>query len=456
MDNKKNLAIKLENISKCYRIGLQEDTFDNLAETVSHFIKSPLNNFRKYRSLYKFEDLNPAQDNVPSDIIWALRDVSFEVEQGEIVGLIGLNGAGKSTLLKILSKITYPTSGRATIRGRISSLLEVGTGFHPELTGRENVYLNGTILGMRRKEIDKKFDEIVDFSAVEKFIDTPVKRYSSGMKVRLAFAVAAHLEPEILLIDEVLAVGDVRFQKKCLNKMQDVGQQGRTVLFVSHNMRTVTRLCPRTILLNGGRVQVDGPAHRVVSAYMNSDNTKLAERKWTDLMEAPGDEVVRLCAVRARTEEGLTSDVFDIRLPVGIEIEYEVLQPGHALRIRYHVYNAEGIKVFQSLDNESTWLEKPRPPGRYVSTAWVPGNLFSEGEFSVAPVLKTINPSIQRFRVDEAIVFQIIDDMNANDPSGQYAGHMGGVVRPLLKWETQFKPNASDDIVETMIGEANI
>ena len=242
MTNKK-IVIKVEHISKCYRIGLKETMQDSFLSTIGGFIKNPLKNYRNYRSLYNFDDINPDQNESPSDVIWAVRDISFEVQEGEIVGIIGVNGAGKSTLLKILSKITAPTSGRVTIRGRVSSLLEVGTGFHPELTGRENVYLNGTILGMRKKEIDRKFDEIVDFSGIEKFIDTPVKRYSSGMKVRLAFAVAAHLEPEILIIDEVLAVGDARFQKKCMDKMKEVGQHGRTVLFVSHSIAVDPVMC---------------------------------------------------------------------------------------------------------------------------------------------------------------------------------------------------------------------
>ena len=243
----KDIAIKVENISKLYRIGMKDEMNDSFGGAIFSFFKSPVKNYLKYRSLYRFDDIkssdNSNQDNHPSDIIWALRDISFEVKKGEVVGIIGRNGAGKSTLLKVLTKITAPTSGRAEIHGRVSSLLEVGTGFHQELTGRENVFLNGTILGMKKKEVDEKFDEIVAFSDVEKFIDTPVKRYSSGMKVRLAFSVAAHLEPEILLVDEVLAVGDMRFQKKCLNKMEDVGKEGRTVLFVSHNMPAVTRLC---------------------------------------------------------------------------------------------------------------------------------------------------------------------------------------------------------------------
>jgi lipopolysaccharide transport system ATP-binding protein len=264
----KDIAIKVENLSKIYRIGLKENMHDSLGGAILDFLKSPLKNYRTYRSLYRFDDFetngNNFDDETFSDVIWALRGVSFEVGRGEVLGIIGRNGAGKSTLLKILSKITPPTSGFAKIHGRISSLLEVGTGFHQELTGRENVYLNGTILGMTKKEVDRKYDEIVEFSGVEKFINTPVKRYSSGMRVRLAFSVAAHLEPEILIIDEVLSVGDADFQNKCINKMEDVSQQGRTVLFVSHNMSAVTRLCERTILLQEGKVADDGPSDRVV------------------------------------------------------------------------------------------------------------------------------------------------------------------------------------------------
>ena len=260
--NCKNVAYEVENLSKIYRIGAKERIHDSLARMALEFIKSPYTNYKKYRSLYTFDDQNlDAGDNSP-DIIWALRDVSFKVKQGEVLGIIGRNGAGKSTLLKILSKITYPTRGYAKIYGRVSSLLEVGTGFHPELTGKENIYLNGTILGMRKNEIDAKYDEIVEFSGVEKFLNTPVKRYSSGMKVRLAFSVAAHLEPEILIVDEVLAVGDADFQKKSLNKMENVTQEGRTVLFVSHNMPAINRICTRAIHLESGRIIDEGPAAR--------------------------------------------------------------------------------------------------------------------------------------------------------------------------------------------------
>ena len=272
--NSNDIAIKVENLSKIYRIGMKKEMQENFASTIFDFIKSPWKNYRKYRSLYKFDDINldhsQNSKDTPSDIIFAVNDVSFEVKKGEVLGLIGGNGAGKSTLLKILAKITDPTSGQAEIRGRISSLLEVGTGFHQELTGRENVYLNGTILGMKKREVDRKFDEIVDFSGVEKFIDTPVKRYSSGMKVRLAFAVAAFMEPEILLVDEVLAVGDATFQKKCIGKMSEVSQQGRTIIFVSHNMPAIANLCDRAILLESGTVKLDTDPNNAITEYLES------------------------------------------------------------------------------------------------------------------------------------------------------------------------------------------
>jgi lipopolysaccharide transport system ATP-binding protein len=270
--NSEDIAIKVENVSKRYRIGLKEEMHDSFGGAILDFIKSPIKNYRKYRSLYTFDDINPQSENSSnhdtSDVIIAVKDVSFEVRNGEVVGIIGKNGAGKSTLLKILCRITDPTYGRAEIRGKVSSLLEVGTGFHPELTGRENVYLNATILGMTKKEVDKKFDEIVDFSGVEKFIDTPIKRYSSGMKVRLAFSVAAHLEAEILLIDEVLAVGDAVFQKKCLTKMDEISRHGRTILFVSHNMAAVQNLCSRVIVMDDGKIVIDGETDSGITEYM--------------------------------------------------------------------------------------------------------------------------------------------------------------------------------------------
>ena len=374
------------------------------------------------------------------DEIWALKEVSFEVKPGEVVGIIGRNGAGKSTLLKILSRITEPTKGYAEIRGRVRSLLEVGTGFHAELTGRENIYLNGAILGMKGVEIERKFDEIVAFAEVEKFIDTSVKHYSSGMYVRLAFAVAAHIEPEILLVDEVLAVGDGRFQRKCLDKMQDVGRQGRTVLFVSHNMPAITRLCPRTVLLDSGKVLRDGPSHQVVSAYLGSDLGTTAAREWPDLREAPGNDIVRLRAVRVKMEDGRITDAIDIRKPVGVEMEFDVLSPGHILVPNYHFFNEDGTCVFLASDHDPEWYRSPRPAGHYLSTAWVPANLLAEGNLVIGAAVSTMNPVNVHFYERDVVAFQVIDSLDGDSARGDYAGHMPGVVRPLLRWTTQFHP----------------
>ena len=437
-----NIAIKVENISKLYRIGLKEEIHDTFSGVLFDYIKSPLKNYRKYRSLYKFDDIKPDEDSNPSNIIWALRDVSFEVKEGEVLGIIGANGAGKSTLLKILSRITPPTKGHAKIHGRVSTLLEVGTGFNPELTGRENIYLNGTILGMTKKEVDCNFDEIVDFSGVEKFIDTPVKRYSSGMKLRLAFAVSAHLEPEIIIIDEVLAVGDARFQEKCMNKMQDVRQKGRTIIFVSHNMHAITRLCERVILLDEGRIIMDGLSHQVVSAYLSTDHpASNAERKWPDPSKAPGGEFARLLAVRVRTEDGQVTDKVDVQQRVAIDMEYEVLKSGHLLLPHYHFFNEEGIHVFSSHDLDPAWKGRNRPAGHYVSTAWIPDNLLSEGMLFVEPVLITLSPIIIQFCERNAISFQVVNILDGDSSRGNWLGHMGGAVRPLLKWNTQFRSN---------------
>jgi lipopolysaccharide transport system ATP-binding protein len=436
--NSNNIAIRVEDISKRYRIGLKEQVHDSLGGAIFDFIRSPLKNYRKYRSLYKFDDVKDNSFAESADVIWALRDVSFTVQKGEVLGIIGRNGAGKSTLLKILAKITDPTTGRAEIHGRVSSLLEVGTGFHPELTGRENIYLNGTILGMRKKEIDQKLDEIVDFSGVEKFIDTPVKRYSSGMSVRVAFAVAAQLEPEILIIDEVLAVGDVRFQKKCLKKMQDVGKAGRTVLFVSHNMQAVTRLCSRTILLEEGKILKDGPSQDVISAYVGSDTGTAGEREWVDPLKAPAGDVCRLRAVRVRSEDGQVIERLDIRQPVRLEMEFEVLKPGYLLMPSYHIYNEEGIQLFSAHDLDPEWRGRHRPIGRYISTARVPGNFFADGTFFVTAAMITLKPHRGQFREANAVAFHVIDSSEGDSARGDWTLEMGGVVRPMLKWSTAF------------------
>jgi lipopolysaccharide transport system ATP-binding protein len=422
--------IKVEGLGKRYRIGAQRAPYGSLRETLTSAVRAPLRLWRR-------------NANGATPTFWAVREVSFEVQPGEVVGVIGRNGAGKSTLLKLLSRITEPTTGRIELYGRVGSLLEVGTGFHPELSGRENIYLNGAILGMARTEIARKFDEIVAFAEVERFVDTPVKHYSSGMYLRLAFAVAAHLEPEILIVDEVLAVGDMRFQRKCLDKMQDVGRQGRTVIFVSHNMPAIARLCPRTILLDSGTVLRDGPSHQVVSAYLSTGLGTTAARTWDDPAAAPGNEVARLCAVRVRAQTGEVTDALDIRRPVGIEVEYEVLTPGYVLVPNLHFYNEEGVYAFVISDLEPAWRNRPRPAGRYLSTAYIPGNLLSEGTLFVGVAVSTLNPEIVHFYERDAVAFQVIDSMDGDSARGDYAGPMPGVVRPMVNWRTQLMNTGS-------------
>lgn len=439
-------ALSVEGVSKVYRIGLQEQTHDTIGRGLVEFVKSPIKNYRKYRSLYRFSDEVLSGDYVGDDILWALRDVSFQVQQGEVVGIIGVNGAGKSTLLKVISRITPPTKGKITIRGRVSSLLEVGTGFHPELTGRENVYLNGTILGMRKREVDRKFDEIIDFSGVEKFLDTPVKRYSMGMRVRLAFAVAAHLEPEILIIDEVLAVGDAEFQKKCLNKMEDVSSEGRTVIFVSHNMAAITRLCPRGILLSAGSVIEDGETHAIVSAYLTSGLGTTAVREWPDQADAPGDDTVSLRAIRVIDRQGKVVAGADIRNSIGLEMEYEVRKPGQVLMPYFRLSNEEGIVVFSTIDQDLRWHTEARKPGRYVSTAWIPGNLLGEGMIYVLAAMRTQRRKYRPFEIADAIAFNVVDKMEGGSARGEWVGRLHGVVRPKLDWTTNY--NADVDLAD--------
>jgi lipopolysaccharide transport system ATP-binding protein len=340
--------IKVENLSKRYRVGAEVRGYRTFREALVEAITAPIRNFRQLRSLGRHGNHIENEDHV----IWAVKDVSFEVEPGEVLGIIGRNGAGKSTLLKVLSRIIEPTMGEAKIYGRVASLLEVGTGFHPELTGRENIYLNGTILGMQRVEIDRKFDQIVNFSEIGKFLDTPVKRYSSGMYVRLAFAVAAHLEPEILLVDEVLAVGDVGFQKKCLGKMGDVANSGRTVLFVSHNMAAVRGLCTRCLCLRDGQIMSKGQTEDVVSQYLVSENryeqVSLKRRK-----NRRGSGLVRLTDIRfidARSQE--TSEVALTGQALRIEIGYQAKEQSLG---RIHRFNL-GIAVFSSFGQLVTVL----------------------------------------------------------------------------------------------------
>jgi len=425
-------SIRAVELAKRYRIN-QRAGYQTLREAVAHAASAPI---RALQSSRGEPGHGPA--GTLDGYHWALDEVSFEVTEGEVVGIIGRNGAGKTTLLKILSRITEPTRGFFEVGGRVASLLEVGTGFHPELTGRENVYLNGAILGMKRSEIMRKFNEIVAFSEIERFINTPVKRYSTGMQVRLAFAVAAHLEPEILLVDEVLAVGDARFQQKCLAKMEDVGQHGRTVLFISHNTGAITRLCRRAIWLDAGRVVDDGPAHRVAAAYLGSGLGTRAAREWPDLVAAPGDEVVRLGAVRVRAEGGEITDVLDIRKSMSVEVEYEVFERGWVLAPNLHFLNDEGAYVFVTADfHDPAWRRKRRTPGRYVSTVEIRGNLFSEGGILVGAAITSFNPDVVHLYERDAVSFQVVDSLDGDSARGDYAGPMPGVVRPLLPWTTE-------------------
>jgi lipopolysaccharide transport system ATP-binding protein len=424
-----HIAIRAEGLSKLYRLGERERE-SALRNVLGQMLREPWRLLKREKK----------------ETFWALKDVDLEVKHGEVLGLIGRNGAGKTTLLKILSRITKPTLGWAEIYGRVGSLLEVGTGFHPELSGRDNTFLSGAILGMSKSEISSKFDEIVAFAEIEKFIDMQVKHYSSGMYVRLAFAVAAHLEPEILLVDEVLAVGDINFQKKCLGKMGDVAREGRTILFVSHNVGAVTRLCSRCILLRQGKVVNDGPTHDVMSAYLREEHTKTSSREWSK-SDAPGDHVVRLRALAARTVEGMMCESFDIRRAIAIDVVFDVIASGTVLTPNLHVFNEEGVNVFISHDVDPKWRGRPRPAGRYVSTAWIPGNFLAEGTFMVGAAITTMAPANVRLYEREAIAFQVVDSTDGDAARADYAGHLPGVVRPLLKWETTYDPDPSDEPV---------
>ena len=412
------VAIEVEGLSKKYRLGEYQAAYGTLRETVVHAGRR----------------LTGREHHRASTELWALQDVSFDVPEGEVLGVVGRNGAGKSTLLKILSRIVSPTAGRAEIRGRVGSLLEVGTGFSAELTGRENIYLNGAILGMKRREIEDRFDAIVEFSGVETFIDTPVKRYSSGMYVRLAFAVAAHFEPEILFVDEVLAVGDAEFQARCLGRMEEFGNSGRTVIFVSHNMQAVAQLCDRAILLEGGRLVREGPSEEVVAYHLQTSAGAGSTRTWS-ADEAPGDDLVRLRSVRIVDEDGDSVDYVDVRRPVGIELAFTVLHGGGPPVVPKLKVTTAGRVAFNAMDIDSRWHDSA-PPGDYVATAWIPGNLMNEGLVSVdAAVCSIDSPKLHHHvSVHEAVSFHVQDPTEGDSSRGTFTGQWRGVVRPLLDW----------------------
>ncbi len=388
----------------------------------------------KARSLFK-----KSAPRITKEDFLALDDVSFTVQRGDRVGIIGRNGAGKSTLLKVLSRIVEPTKGRITIDGRVASLLEVGTGFHPELSGRENIFLNGAILGMGRSEIAAKFDEIVAFAEVERFLDTPVKRYSSGMYVRLAFAVAAHLEPEILIVDEVLAVGDSTFQKKCLGKMEDAAGEGRTVLFVSHNMETVLRLCNTGILLDQGRVVKTGPVEEVIRTYLNTGSGANSHRSWTGHPRPPEGHGVKLRSVHIHNAAGEGKSVFEVTERIGITMEYEVLTDGDVFTHSYNFHNEEGVNIFNTHDTTSPVRNEPRRKGIYSTTMWIPENLLSEGMVVVGVAVIKVEPFTIYLHEKDAVSFTVVDPVRGDSARGLYTLGFAGAVRPLCQWQTRLE-----------------
>lgn len=374
---------------------------------------------------------------------WALQDVGFQVARGEAVGIVGRNGAGKSTLLKILSRITEPTSGRAVLRGRVASLLEVGTGFHPDLTGRENVILNGAIMGMGRAEVRRQFDAIVAFAEVEDFIDTPVKRYSSGMYMRLAFAVAAHLDPEILVVDEVLAVGDAGFQRKCLGKMGDVSKEGRTILFVSHNMAAITSLCSRALLLEKGRLAFDGPAPDAVARYVGEGGTRAALLA-PGALDDSGDDFARLLGAAVRRRDGTVSPTFDLGEPIVVEMSYQVLRPwgGGVTKPYPHIFvHADtGVAVLYSSAPDHS-IPRPRP-GQYIARAEIPAELLNAGTYSVDIALGTCDPGIRlHFSERGALLFTVTENLDQTLSSRRngWAGPIRSAVWPALPWTVEPK-----------------
>lgn len=402
--------------------------------TVSHDLNRWWHRVRGKEDPYlKIGDINDRSKKGNSDYVWALHDISFEVERGEVLGIIGKNGAGKSTLLKILSRVTAPTTGVIKTRGRIASLLEVGTGFHPEMTGRENIYLNGSILGMTKNEITSKIDEIIAFSGCERYIDTPVKRYSSGMTVRLAFAVAAHLEPEILVVDEVLAVGDAEFQKKAIGKMQDIAKgQGRTVLFVSHNMAAVKSLCTKGIVMEHGRVVFEGSVDDCIDEYLR-ESQQSAVREWEEAH--PGSEFFRLHKAEVLNQNNEVSLNHMISSPVMVRFTYEVLKDGQLFTHGFNLFNNQGAHILSSHDKDSDTLVAPLPKGMYTKTIAIPGNFLAEGGYTCSFAIMRYSPFHVEFHEMEVVGFNIIDEMGENTARGNYSGRFPGLVRPLLKWE---------------------
>jgi lipopolysaccharide transport system ATP-binding protein len=429
-------VISVENLGKLYRLG--ETGTGSLAHDVNRWWHRIRGREDPYRKVGVTNDRSRAGG--VSDYVWALRDVSFDVHNGEVLGIIGRNGAGKSTLLKLLSRVTAPTTGRIRAKGRIASLLEVGTGFHPELTGRENIFLNGAILGMRRAEIGSKLDEIVEFSGCAAYLDTPVKRYSSGMVVRLGFSVAAYLDAEILIVDEVLAVGDSEFQKRCLGKMHAVAKDGRTVLLVSHNMGVMANLCRRALLLEQGTVSMLAEARDVIGKYLAGGNRQSGESSW-DEANAPGSGVARLLGVRLSCEGEIGSD-FLLSKPIDVELQYENLRDGAELMVSIHLIDRIGNCVLATANLPSAvlgtdaWGHRPHPPGRFRSVCRIPAHFLNSDEYWISAFVVAGATSVEA-EADHCVSFRAHDD---GEMRREYSGEWIGMIRPRLEWRSEQMP----------------
>lgn len=420
------IAIKIENLSKQYQLRHQkQQQYVSLRDVITG---KASNAIKSLRNLGRASVVTP---DLTKEDFWALKDINLEINQGDRIGIIGRNGAGKSTLLKMISRIIEPTRGKISINGRISSLLEVGTGFHPELTGRENVFLNGSILGMRHYEIKRKFDEIVAFASVEKFLDTPVKHYSSGMYMRLAFSVAAHLDPEILIIDEVLAVGDAQFQKKCLGKMKEVGDEGRTIIFVSHSMPTVTSLCTKGVLLDHGNIVKIGTATDAVMYYYTNGGASPSTIDFLRQGKVIGDEYVQLTEASILNKSNLPAVEIDIRHSLKIIMKFKVIKENELRLIpNFHFLTALGTYAFVS-SSDPINLQ----PGMHEAECSIPGNFLNEGAYYVGLGLSSFETGqLVHFYEENALTFNIKDSMDGSVGRNGYSNVMPGVVRPKLNW----------------------
>jgi len=410
-------AVEISQLGKKYRIKKTE-RYLALRDAISDSV----------RNIFK-------RNSADKSDFWALRNINLTIEPGERLGIIGKNGAGKSTLLKLLSRVTFPTTGEVIIRGRLASLLEVGTGFHPELTGRENIYLNGSILGLKKTEIERQFDAIVDFSGVEPFLETPLKNYSSGMQLRLAFAVAAHLEPEILLIDEVLAVGDMEFQKKCLGKMEEVSkQQGRTILFVSHNMSYISSLCTKGVLLTNGQMAASGDVSEVINTYIADISNRSASQSWKE-NEQPGNDVVRLHSVGLVNSSMKTTENFKVTEDIGVEMIYEVMKDNEVLWLGHNIHNEQGINIFDTHSVGTDYYRQPHRKGKYSSVVWIPRDLLNPGIFFISSAIFNHLKNTIHLHERDVLMFTVHEVFDQETARGLSGGDFPGVVRPLLKWQ---------------------